>query len=904
MQQQTLQQLEQWIGEGSRPQICVWGLPGIGKSLALEGLERTFLGRTERLRVGESVSLQGLDAQVGSKILLLDDLHKISGGEDWALELGQTSARAGHLLVVTHRSPLPAPYFNLELPPMAKAELEGVLEGVLNGIFIGAAPLEAGVWLEARVGGHPLFALEYVRYLMRQGFLWSDGSRWRWRTPPEHFFPPTIEALVQSWLQDFSANALEQRVLESATLLPQNATETFALEVLALPQKQWQAAQNRLERLGFLRGIRPSHPLIAEGIVRGLSSETRSHHANAILQALAKYPSLEPTPALITGAKLDTQHTLNLYLCLAQDAKTKGDQSQAGNWLARACEHAPQQQQIPLALEAAQLLRYSALEQAVVLAQRAASGIPPLPEAVLLCAELDLERGETARAEGWLALLSSDTPETVQAQQVWELRLKLLHSAHPRHTEALELWKAYPERQPLADPETVLKVGNMLSLRGDFQEALALSGPLLERPNLSAFVRCRALEFQSTLHQLQTHLVSAETYVSQAISVARTLERPSYLAKLLQKLHVILVALDRIVDAETPLREALELFGKHGPPLELAYAQSSLGKHLGELGTFEEAETLLLESLSALEKLDHALLCCDAAIGLTALYVVWQPPYAGPLVLKYARMALTLAERSANQQMQHLSLIYVAVGESKFGNAASALEYAEKSSLPQFTGPSTSRKSRSQFVRGLALAGVGQREEGIQEMSAALQQYQLLGDTYQYHVYGLELDYLQNNLEGGAVHHAWFVQEGYLGKAKMALRYFPVLETPDPTADTALHRIPVLHVLGSSLLEQHGKRSPYKGRKRLELLAFLLESRIGGREEATLLELMDALYAGSQRTRGQGHPQATGLFVAPTAWHGQHHQHRQRLRFGRAGQRCGAVSEDSRAFVVAWPLFG
>ncbi|MBC7647371.1 MAG: hypothetical protein H7095_09670, partial [Pseudopedobacter sp.] len=42
----------------------------------------------------------------------------------------------------------------------------------------GIAPPEAHDWIYSRTKGHPQFALEYVRYLTRQGFLWSDGKRW------------------------------------------------------------------------------------------------------------------------------------------------------------------------------------------------------------------------------------------------------------------------------------------------------------------------------------------------------------------------------------------------------------------------------------------------------------------------------------------------------------------------------------------------------------------------------------------------------------------------------------------------------------------------------------------------------------------------------------------------------
>ena len=134
-------------------------------------------------------------------------------------------------------------------------------------------------------------------------------------------------------------------------------------------------------------------------------------------------------------------------------------------------------------------------------------------------------------------------------------------------------------------------------------------------------------------------------------------------------------------------------------------------------------------------------------------------------------------------------------------------------------------------------------------------EYERLGDLYQANVYGLELDRIGGDLEGARARHTWFVSVGLVGKAKLAVRYFPALEpalleptalepAPLPTPQPAPQR-PRLLLLGPTLLELAGQRSSYRGRKRVELLAYLLEVRVGGRFEATLLELMDALYPGA-----------------------------------------------------------
>lgn len=829
--QEQLERLERDALSGSvRRVFCLWGLPGIGKSHALWAKFRAQGGQVLKLDLKNS-------AQDWSKVsvLLLDDLHLIPEGESWALEQASVLAppASGPALWVTHRSPLPAPFINLECLPLPRLETQELLEDQLHGI----APPEALEWIYSRTRGHPQFALEYVCYLTRQGFLWSDGERWRWRTPPLDFLPPTVEALISGWLENLGS--LEKRSLEQAALMAQQ------MPTVALPALEAEV-QSRLERLGFWRGEGLSHPLLGQALLAGLSAQSRREHARELLMVLEAL-GRDPGPALLSEAQLEGTQGLNTYLRLAGSAAARGDGASEGQWKALAARSSEGYERIRLSLEAAQALRSNDLEQAAQLASGAASSVPHDTEALYLCFELDLERGFEAQAEMWLELL----PDFERAsRRVWELHLKLLHRAHPRHGEALILWDAHPEFQGNADPEVVLLMGSILGQRGAFEDAFALSGPLLERPHLTPFLRCRALEFQATLHYLQGHLVSAETYGAQALLLARTLERPSYLAKLLQKQHVTLMALDRMAEAESLLRAALELYGQYGSALELAHTQSSLGKLLGELGPFEEAETLLLGSLSILEKLDSAVLRCDAAIGLASLYVFWKPPYAGPLVLKYARLARTLADQSANQQLQHLSLVYLAHGESLYGDPQTALAYARESAGEQYIGPSQSRAARSRFVLGLALEATGQHELALEVMRESLLEYERLGDLYQANVYGLELDRITADLDSARARHSWFMSSGLLGKAKLAVRYFPALEhtvlesASPPTGQPAPER-PRLLLLGPTLLEREGQRVAYRGRKRVELLAYLLEVRVGGRSEATLLELMDALYPGA-----------------------------------------------------------
>ncbi len=560
--------------------MCVWGMPGIGKSALLK---RHF---------GHS-----------NQVALLNNLQTLAEPEQRALQRLAALAPRRHLLI-SHRAPLPPPFLNLAWPLLTAQETEQLLFDSLKG----AAPSDASSWLYARTLGHPLLTAEYVQYLRRQGYLWSDGHTWRWRLPPSHFLPPTIEVLVQDWLSPLPPQSAARQLLESAALLPEGSdlpVETrvalwSALAEQALAGQKLAPLQAQLEGLGLLRQgtLEFAHPLLRRGLLEGLPQSQRLALARRTLGLLIG-AQVEPSTDLIAEARLGSPQTLNIYVRLAEQARAHGQPSSAGQWLALASEHAEPGQQPQLALEAAQLLRHHDVEQALALAQRAASTQPFQHAALMLCAELALEQGNHQEAENWLSLLAEryaegETPAD-GPRQVWELRLKLLYGTYERHAEALELWKAHPHWHAGANPETVLQISSIFGQRGAFDAASELSGPLLDQNQLEPFLRCRVLEFQATLHFLQNQNSLAERYGFEALALARSLERPSYLAKLLRKQFIFVETLGRLPEAKTYLGEALELYRQHGPELDLAHIQASYGKLLYALGEFEEAETDLLE---------------------------------------------------------------------------------------------------------------------------------------------------------------------------------------------------------------------------------------------------------------------------------------------------------------------
>jgi DNA-binding SARP family transcriptional activator len=98
--------------------------------------------------------------------------------------------------------------------------------------------------------------------------------------------------------------------------------------------------------------------------------------------------------------------------------------------------------------------------------------------------------------------------------------------------------------------------------------------------------------------------------------------------------------------------------------------------------------------------------------------------------------------------------------------------------------------------------------------------------------------------------------------------------------------------LGSMGLEHSGKPVAYRGRKRLELLAYLLEARLAGRAEAGILDLLDAIFP--------EHPEAEARHTL------KQHIYLIRGSLGpssvlstHGGYALGAVSSDAEEFLAS-----
>ncbi|MCA9840428.1 MAG: hypothetical protein KC422_26210, partial [Trueperaceae bacterium] len=141
--------------------------------------------------------------------------------------------------------------------------------------------------------------------------------------------------------------------------------------------------------------------------------------------------------------------------------------------------------------------------------------------------------------------------------------------------------------------------------------------------------------------------------------------------------------------------------------------------------------------------------------------------------------------------------------------------------------------------KAAATEALGRRDEAFELWSKAKNLAEEIGQPYNLHIVGLELDRLNNDIENARVRMQWFEERGLMNGVNIAKRYFP-----DLAEQEGLHaqKLAVrLEVLGS-LQITGSETKTLRGRKRQELLALLLEARMSGRKDLSKLSLLDQLY--------------------------------------------------------------
>lgn len=851
--------------------LALWGGPGIGKTFSVKELLRQSPCRSyslhatapladwmqvlprpaklpawgehllARVAKGENAepekvadALGALLVALAPLVLHLEDIHEADTDQLSLIQaLAQRVSRSkGVALIATSRVAPPEGFDPFAVRPLDGEASKRLLEGEIGAML----PEEALEWIYFRALGNPLFSLEYLRYLKRQGYLWNNGSYWRWREPPNGLMPVTVEVLIEHTLREAAQTPLLEQAIGVKALLPMGSSDKLWGLVAQLSSEMLHQAKLELFNRGILQDSEFVHPLYREIAWQQLGTQQRQNLARRAIQMLWNDP--QSAALYVDEAHLLPDESLRLLEQAAQQAKSSGNLLQASRFLGQAALYTQGKNQGHLALEAAQGLKHVHVREARALAELACGVAEYRSKAIVLLAELEAIQGRGQEAEQTLSRLPEAEHQGLAFQA---LRLQL-RSAAQDHKGALEIIRQYPQLRDYPDPQTAYRVGWTLVHSGSPEEAERVVERALAQPNLPPEAQAVLFKVRSLVGYFRGDYAQMERYESEILQIASQTGSLRLKDQALFNRAMALEHLGRFSEQKESLEQAMQTCTELGDSTAYIIAQSAYGALLTEFGEYQRAEDLLLEARAFLERLDVSGYLADCEFFLGKLYREWQPPHGKVLALRHAHAALKHRRSLQSPWGLVQALQGAALSEAWGGSAAQALALANEAleAATKLGQPGPSLEAYTALAH--AWMASGQLKSAIAAFHKAQALAQQTGSLIQAQMLGLEQDRLLGNLAGARERKRWFEERGLANGLNLMQRYFPELfEQSEPgrkqhsSAPETLQR---LEVLGTVQFCGQAVR----GRKRQELLAYLLEARLAQHPEVAKLDLMDALY--------------------------------------------------------------
>jgi tetratricopeptide (TPR) repeat protein len=823
-----------------------------------------------------SEAIMALLVGLAPLVIHVEDLHETSTAqlEFWqGLARGITQAR-GLALIATSRTALPEPFETIMLEPLSSKASVKLLEQEVAATL----PVEATAWIHARAAGNPLFTLEFFRSLTRRGFVWSDGSRWHWRVPDRDVLPVTVEAMIERTINEACTDESTRIALETRAYL-EHREPNLKLEpevwakIVGLELDVLELAERNLTSHGVLGDFGFVHPLFREVPIKSISNHLRQSFARRALEVLP----LEIGALFIEDAQLGPERSLELLTKAAEQSKTPG------RWLALAVEFSSGAERARLALEAARALQSSNLPKATALAELAAKSKEPTTEAIYFWAALLAEQRQTDEAEQAYALL----PESeLNSTSGLTHRLINLNQAG-LYAKVVQLWDAHPEMHLGPNPEALAMVVLSLSSSGDAIRAEQLCDVFLALPNLPPFRQAQLLAGRGVLRLRQGQSSEAEAFFTQALEIFERLGIERSIAATHFNRGYSLASRGQYEDGLDDLREAARVWAQIGNLHWAAYAFVRIGDTLTDVGRFEQAEEHLLEAHDTLSQGAVSESFCDALLALHTLHKKWRAPHSATLMYKYANTALEIANQLSIPRMRCQALDALAEAELVQRRPAIALALSDLAITENSGVGIPPMLAFAQLTRAHALLDLGDRPAGILVLREAMSAFQ--GIEKPRIVQALEIELLA--LEGD-----WVAAKGGLKTARVegnswaveyVGRHVPALTGSETISGPPATR---LEVLGIMQITHESQTESVRGQKRKELLAVLLEARILGRVEVTMLELFDVLYPNVSESEAASGLKQTVFKVRSS--YGQN-----TITTTANGYALGAITSDAETFL-------
>ncbi len=849
--------------------LCLWGEAGIGKSHAAEqilaevpcvsvrihatapdvGLLRALpqsislpawaASQLERALRGAALEQMAFSNMViavlkaaAPVIVWLEDAHEADSDRRGLIERLARAAprlRGVGLLVTSRQAPSDA-FQEQVLEPLTPEESNALVEGELRTIV----PSPGLDYVFGRAQGNPLYTLEFVRYLVRQGCFWSDGQQWHWRKPPTDFMPITVETLIQQLIQHATASDQADCVLEARAYLPVvlDNLEAIWLEVSGVTNAEFELARAALEASGLLRGVQFCHPLMRELVARRMPEKHRTNYARRALRLLENDP-WRAVDFLHEAQLSNANNTRVLKKALEQ---VRGNREATARLLAQRVTLTPEANRVKAALKAARALLEIDLVTAAQLTEFAFSRESRSEEALELMCEVRLAQHRPD--EAW-AVLESFVVSRQGAKTHWQLSIRCAFERGD-FLGAVILWRSQPRWQQQVQTSTLQSLIWSLIETAETnaeKQAHTLIANTLERAS-ATHDHYVLLHLRGQLALRFNRLEHAEQDFLTAIELAERDHANIHQATFCNHLAELYFVLDDNQNAIRYLERARQLLEAYGSPFDLAQIEVRLGFAKLESARYEEAEMLLLQGRTALEGHPNpALIEVDLILAL--LYHSWETPHGEALAYRYAQSGLKTARTWGTPFHICTALCRVVQIEIAQGRLETANAYALEANRLARNSP-LALQARSQWALARVLAAQGQTPTALEYFRTASKVFANLNDQSLIHQIGVEVDLLQNNLEPLTARLEWFRAHGldrFAGLVERAL-------TTQPTHINATPIKPRLNVLGLIHLSHDGQLIACRARKRLECLVYLLEARLLRRAEVETLELIDALYPG------------------------------------------------------------
>jgi tetratricopeptide (TPR) repeat protein len=799
-------------------------------------LEKTLerIGKGETLETGMlNQALAALLAANAPIVLHVEDLHDASEErlEFWKQLAIVVRRTRGVGLMVTSRIQPPESFEAIKLAPLDHKESDVLLETEVGAKL----PTEALAWLFERAAGNPLFTLEFFRLLARQGSLWNDGQRWRWRIPERETMPVTVEALIEQVLREAVNTPALENVIGAKAMLGFGALESLWAEVAGLTLEALSAIKQELEHQGVLSDGEFVHPLFREIIVHGLQPEQRQRFARQALKVLNDDPRV--AAEFVKNARLEPCETLGWFERAAQSSSDVGDKVQSARFKAQAVEYASGEEKGRLAFEAAQELRDVQLHEALDLAEQASKSVIHRYEAIWLIAEMQALSGQIAEAESTLLRLGEIDPNGLPYLE----RLVQLRGIADDNQGIIELIRQHHKLLENPQLRTAAWVCWSLAKKGFLDEAEEVALKALNRSEVNFEARADVYVALSNICFMRNDHIGLMQFATKTLEIAQQignlrLQAEAYFNRAMSGGNLIGYA-QRKHDLEESLRISILLGDNSGYMI----IQSFYGDVFTENAEYSEAEVLLLEASTYLRETDLSDYLVTNEVRLSKLYMDWQPSHGKVLALKHAYAALEISRRRSYPLGLLLALYYAARAEAWAGQVALALALAKEAVEVAQTLPVPKMLEYVNLAQGYAAQAKGDFESSQTHFREA--EHHASGIEAQ--KIGLWLDHSIGDVKRARERMEWFAERELMNGVNIALRYFPELapSTTQPSSqEETTATFAYLEALGSMQIKLESQTTTIRGRKRQELFALLLEARISGRGEVSKLELVDKLY--------------------------------------------------------------